>query len=117
MNEVKKIEYDAKGKSLGRVASDIAKILMGKGDVDFALNKVTNSEVILKNIESVKVDNKKMTEKKYYRHSGHLGNLKESSMKNLWGSNPQQLFINILKKMLPDNKLRRDRLNKVKFVN
>jgi len=106
---------DAEGRALGRVASDAARILMGKEDVDFAPNKVTKATVIIKNISKVKTDPKKMKSEKYYRHSGYIGNLKEQTMKEVWEKNPKEFFLTIVKRMLSSNSLTNSRLKRIKF--
>ena len=112
---MKEIKYNAEGKSLGRMSSDIARILMGKDDVDFAPNVVCDVRITVENLEKVKTDSRKMVSKKYYTHSGYIGNLKEKSMRELWDEDPQKFFISMVRRMLPNNKLTMQRLKKIKF--
>ena len=109
--------FDLKGKSLGRSASDIARILMDKENPSFAKNRVFEGKIIVKNLSLAKLDSRKMAEKKYYRHSGVIGNLRESSMGELWRKDAGKFFVRMVKNMLPDNRLRNDRIKKIKIEN
>jgi large subunit ribosomal protein L13 len=109
------IKYNAESKPLGRIASDVARTLMGKENVNYSPNLVNETIVVVQNIEKAKTDPKKSISKKYYSHSGYIGNLKERSMQELWDKDPQQFFVEMLRKMLPNNKLTTLRLKKVKF--
>lgn len=112
---MKEIKYDAENKALGRVSSEVARILMDKDNVNFAPNVVFDGAVEVFNLDKVQLREKKMIASKYYRHSGYIGNLKESTMKELWEKDYRKFFINMVKNMLPDNKLRSIRLKKIKI--
>lgn len=112
MNEYK---IDAAGKAMGRVASEAAKILMGKDQVDFAANKVAPSIVIIDNLEKLYFPATKLINKKYYRHSGYIGHLKEKTLGKRVEDDLEGLFRDCVKRMLPDNRLRDQRLRRLKI--
>lgn len=97
---------DATDKILGRLAVEIAVLLRGKHKPDFAPNKDMGDIVVVKNIENLRFDEKKMEQKKYYRHSGYLGGIKEISLKDLFKKDPEKVLKKAVFGMLPKNKLR-----------
>jgi large subunit ribosomal protein L13 len=109
------IKYNAEGKSMGRAASDVAKILMGKDKVDYAPNKVIEDTVVVEGVDKMVVTGRKLTQKKYYRHSGYIGNIKEKSLHERKEENVSLLFKEMVSGMLPANKLLKKRLAKLKF--
>ncbi|MCX6784971.1 MAG: 50S ribosomal protein L13 [Candidatus Komeilibacteria bacterium] len=102
--------FDAKNKIAGRLASQVAKLLIGKDQVSFESNKVAAVKAKVINITELKFTGKKMDQKKYYRHSGYLGNLRTSNLKTVWQKDPKKVFQQIVSGMLPKNKLRSLRL-------
>ncbi|MCD6407897.1 50S ribosomal protein L13 [bacterium] len=116
---VKKMEkewflIDAEGQILGRLASNIAKILMGKHKPTYTPNIDTGDYVIVVNAEKIKVTGKKLTDKIYYRHSGYLGGLKEETLMSLLSRKPEKVIELAVKGMLPKNKLGRKMIKKLK---
>lgn len=111
------MEYtiDAKGKSLGRIATEVATIVLGKNDPNYAPNVVTKNFVSIKNIDKATVIERKMLSKTHYTHSGYLGSLKSKSYKQMYEENPKSLFMLVVKRMIPDNRLRGERLKRIKF--
>ena len=107
---------DVEGRSLGRVASQIAVLLMGKHKPSFVPNQDLGDFVLVKNIRKVKITGKKIEQKKYYRHSGYLGHLKEISLKKVMDSNPGEVLRRAVSGMLPKNRLRKPRLKRLKFI-
>lgn len=108
------MEYiiDAQGKKLGRIASQIASLLMGKNRNDFVRNQIPNVSVKVTGVDKVSVTNKKMSEKFYKSYSGYPGGLKETSMKKKVADKGMKEALKIaVKGMLPKNKLR-DRMMK-----
>ncbi len=97
---------DATGKSLGRLASRIAIILQGKHRADFKPNTPGQDFIVVENIKKMKITGKKMEQKKYYRHSGYLGGLKETPLSKLFEKDPAQVLRKAVWGMLPKNKLR-----------
>jgi len=104
---------DAKGKILGRLATEIAVLLRGKNKVGFVLNQDMGDKVIVFNAEQVRVTGRKASQKMYYRHSGHPGSLTETSFEELQKTNPTEIIYLAVKNMLPDNRLRSGWLKKL----
>lgn len=106
---------DAKGKILGRLASEIAILLRGKHKPNFVPYKDMGDFVIVKNVDKLKFTGKKLEQKKYYRHSGYPGGLKEIPLKKLFQQRPQQVLRKAVWGMLPKNKLRKKQIKRLKF--
>jgi large subunit ribosomal protein L13 len=106
---------DATNKSLGRLASQIALLLRGKQKSEFAPHKEVGDFVLVKNVSKMKITGKKLEKKKYYRHSGYLGGLKEIPLKKLFESNPAQVLKKAVFGMLPKNKLRSRQIKRLKI--
>jgi len=115
-DELKRNWYlvDVQDKVLGRVASQIAKILMGKHKPEYTPFIDTGDFVVVVNAEKVAVTGKKMTDKYYYRHSGYLGGLKSKNLEQMLDSKPEDVIRLAVKRMLPKNKLGRQMLKKLK---
>ena len=100
---------DAKGKTLGRTASAVAKLLMGKDKATFERNKVTGEKVELINTAQAKIASAKLDTKRYKRYSGYPGGLTEEKMSNLAGRKGYaELFRLAVYGMLPANRLRNE---------
>lgn len=110
MDKVKYKEFviDAEGKSLGRVASEAARILRGKDLTDFQPNIVLPVKVKVINLSKVEIIGKKLEQKTYKRYSGYPGSLKYIPLKKFWEKDPKAAFKKILQGMLPKNKLRKE---------
>ncbi len=106
---------EVNGKILGRISSDIAKLLMGKSKSYYVRNLDCGDYVVVINASGVKVTGKKETDKKYYRHSGYPGGLRTETLKELRESKPEEIIRHAVKGMLPQNKLR-DRMLTRLFV-
>lgn len=100
-------EFDAKGRKLGRLASNIAEKLMGKDRVDFTRRKAPNVEVQVENASQLDISSKKLNNKTYTSYSGHPGGQKEETAQEVVS---QEGYSELIRKavygMLPDNKLR-----------
>ena len=107
-------EVDASGKTLGRLATKIAQVLMGKHKPIFSPHIDVGDFVIVTNIEKVVLTGKKWQDKKYYRHSGYLGGLKSRTAEEIREKFPERIMEYAVKGMLPNNKLRDRRLRKLK---
>jgi len=107
---------DARGKILGKLAVEVAVLLRGKYKTDFAPYKDIGDIVIIENVDKLKFTGRKMEQKKYYRHSGYLGGLKEISLKKLFEKNPSEVFKKAVLGMLPKNKLRSRMIKRLKFT-
>ena len=112
--EKKTHTIDAAGQSLGRLAVQVAVLLRGKNKPDFFPNKDMGEFVIVKNVDKIKFTGRKLEQKKYYRHSGYLGSLKETSLKNLFQKNPDEVLRKAVWGMLPKNKLRSIQIKRLK---
>jgi len=106
---------DVNGKILGRISSEIAKLLMGKSKPYYVRNLDCGDYIVVINASGVRVTGKKETDKKYYRHSGYPGGLKVKTFKELKDSKPEEIIRHAVKGMLPQNKLR-DRMLKRLYV-
>ncbi len=116
VNEIEKKWYvvDAENKVLGRLASEIATRLRGKHKPTFSSFIDNGDFVVVTNAEKVQLTGNKMDDKKYYRHTGWMGGIKETSAKDLLEKHPTDLIIKAVKGMLPRNKLGRAQLKKLK---
>jgi large subunit ribosomal protein L13 len=106
---------DATDKALGRLASRIALLLRGKQKPDFFPYKDMGDFVIVKNVSKMRITGRKMEQKKYYRHSGYMGGLKETPLKKLFKEKPAEVLKKAVSGMLPKNKLRPNQLKRLKF--
>lgn len=106
---------DATNKSLGRLASRIAQILMGKHKVSFVPYKDQGDEVIVQNIKAVKLTGKKLTQKKFYRHTGYVGHLKSEKLEVVFKKDPADVLRRAVVHMLPKNRLMKIRIKKLKI--
>lgn len=113
--EAKWYVIDGKDKVLGRLASRIALILMGKNKPIYTPNVDTGDFVIVINAEKLVLTGNKLNDKKYVHHTGHPGGFKEISYKVLMEKNPEKALYLAVEKMLPKNKLRKQMLKKLKI--
>ncbi|HEX77280.1 MAG TPA: 50S ribosomal protein L13 [Dehalococcoidia bacterium] len=105
---------DASGQVLGRLASQVAKLLMGKHKPIFTPNQDTGDYVVVINAAQVKVTGNKAKNKVYYRHSGYPGGLKQISLGKLLETRPTRAVELAVKGMLPHNRLGRAMFKKLK---
>ena len=105
---------DAKGKILGRLASDVARLLMGKDKVNYAPNLAGGDFVVVINASLIKVTGRKNEQKEYFSHSGYPGGEKVTSYEDMLDLKPQKVIFNAVKGMLPKNKLRDVMLKRLK---
>ncbi len=105
---------DAEGRTLGRLASEIAKILMGKHKPIYAPNLDTGDYIIVINAGKVHVTGHKMDQKMYYRHSGYPGGLKGLTLREQLNRHPTRVIRSAVRGMLPHNRLGRAMLGKLK---
>lgn len=102
-----KYTIDAKGRVPGRIATEVAVLLMGKNRADFAKNLIPKVEVEVVSASLMKLDAKKLTDKAYYHHSGYPGGLKMASMeKVVEKKGAKEVLRRAVYGMLPKNKLR-----------
>jgi large subunit ribosomal protein L13 len=105
---------DAENKVLGRLASELAKILRGKNRPDFTPHVDTGDYVIVINANKVTLTGNKWKDKVYYRHSGYPGGIKSITAENLRAKRPEDLIRFAVKGMLPKNRLGRKLFKKLK---
>lgn len=105
---------DAENKVLGRLASELAKILRGKHKPQFTPHVDTGDYVIVVNAEKVNLTGNKLRDKVYYRHSGYPGGIKSVTAENLRAKKPEDLIRFAVKGMLPKNRLGRKLFKKLK---
>jgi len=105
---------DADGQTLGRLCSQVAKILMGKNKAMFARNIDTGDYVIIINASKIRVTGKKASDKVYYRFSGYPGGLREISYEEMMTKHPTRIIEHAVKGMLPHTSLGRDMYKKLK---
>ena len=96
---------DVSGKTLGRVATQIARLLMGKHKPIFTPNQDTGDYVIVINADKVQVTGNKAKQKTYYRHSGYPGGLKSITLEKLMETHPERVIEYAVKGMLPHTRL------------
>jgi len=105
---------DAEGKTLGRLASEIAKVLRGKGKPIYSPHVDVGDYVIVVNAEKIAVTGRKLDQKIYYRHSGYPGGLRSISLREQLRRHPERVMKSAVKGMLPKNRLGRRMLRKLK---
>lgn len=104
---------DATGYTLGRLASEIAKVLRGKNKPIYTPHMDTGDYVIVVNADKVKVTGKKLDQKIYYHHSGYVGGLKETTLREKLAKKPEEVIELAVKGMLPKGPLGRDMYRKL----
>ena len=104
---------DATGMTLGRLASEIAKVLRGKNKPIFTPHIDTGDNVIVINAEKIAVTGKKMNQKIYYHHSDYVGGMKEATLKEKLAKKPESVIELAVKGMLPKGPLGRQMLKKL----
>jgi len=109
-------KIDATGKVLGRLASEIAVLLRGKHKTDFQPHQDRGDIVEVKNVGQMKITGKKIEQKKYYRHSGYPGGIKEEKLKDLIKENPAKVLHNAVFHMLPVNRLRAKMIKRLRIL-
>ena len=94
---------DAEGKTLGRLSSEIATVLQGKHRAGYVSYLNTGDYVVVINAKKIRVTGNKLEQKKYYRHSGYHGGLKETNLQELLSTYPERVIQQSVKGMLPKN--------------
>ncbi len=105
---------DAAGMTLGRMSSEVAKVLSGKTKPIYTPHVDTGDHVIIINAEQVVLTGKKLEQKYYRTYSGHVGGLKETKYKDMMKNKPELVVMHAVKGMLPKNKLGRAMLKKLR---
>lgn len=105
---------DAEGKTLGRLAVEVAKLLRGKHKPTFTPHVDTGDHVILVNAEKIHLTGKKLVQKTYFRHSGYIGGTTFTTAGKMLADKPERLLEIAVKGMLPKNRLGRQMYKKLK---
>ena len=115
--EIDRLWYvvDAEGKTLGRLATQIAATLRGKGKPEYTPHVDTGDFVVVVNAEKIAVTGKKLDDKIYYRHSGYPGGLRERPLREELARRPTEVLRKAVKGMLPRNRLARAQITKLKI--
>ena len=111
------ILVDAKGKTLGRLAAQIANILSGKNKPEYTPNADMGDFVVVVNASEVNVTGKKLDQKLYYRHSGYPGGIKSKPLRDIMENSASDAIKSAVKGMLPKSKLGRQMFTKLKVYN
>lgn len=104
---------DATGYTLGRLASEVAKVLRGKNKPIYTPSMDTGDYVIVVNADKIKVTGKKLDQKIYYRHSEYVGSLKETTLREMLNKHPERVIEFAVKGMLPKGPLGREMYTKL----
>lgn len=107
--------FDASNQILGRLATRIARLLMGKHKPIYTRHLDTGDYVIVINANKIRVTGDKLKQKSYYRHSGYPGGLKVNSLEELLQSHPKRVIEHAVKGMLPHNRLGAKMIKKLKI--
>ena len=104
---------DAEGMTLGRLASEVAKVLRGKNKPIFTPHIDAGDYVIVVNAEKIKVTGKKLDQKIYYNHSDYVGGMRETTLKEMMAKKPEKVVELAVKGMLPKGPLGRSMISKL----
>ena len=108
-------EIDAKNAVVGRLATIISKIIRGKNKTTYTPHMDDGDFVVVKNIEQIKFTGKKFQNKKYFKHTGHPGGIKETTPEKLYSKKPGEVLKLAVKRMLPGGVLGKKQLTKLKI--
>lgn len=117
-SEVKRTWHliDAKGEVLGRLSTKVAALLMGKGKVEYSTHMDMGDNVVILNGEKITVSGKKASQKLYRGHSGYPGGYKEVTYERMSQKAPGRIIEHAVSGMLPDNRLKKFRMARLKVV-
>ena len=104
---------DAEGCTLGRLASEVAKVLRGKNKPEYTPHIDTGDYVVVINAEKIKVTGKKLDQKIYYHHSDYVGGMKETTLREMMAKKPEKVIELAVKGMLPKGPLGRSMIKKL----
>lgn len=104
---------NAKDKAAGRIATKVARFLIGKNKVNFEPHRDMGDFVTIENASEIKTNERKMENTTYQHHTGHPGGIKEKSAKELFEESPSSYLRKVIKGMLPKNKLRSKQLKRL----
>ena len=112
--EKKWLLLDASEKTLGRLSTKVAFILMGKDKAQYTPNSDLGDYVVIINAEKIKITGNKDTQKNYYRHTGYPGGLKSTTFLDTIEKKPEEIIFKAVQGMLPKNKLSKTMISKLK---
>lgn len=115
LNKENWIEINAKGRTLGRLATEISVYLLGKNKPTYSPDKLSSNFVIITNASEIHVTGSKLDNKEIYSHSGFIGGLKRETLGNALKSNPSKVLRKSVKGMLPKNKLSEKLIHRLKI--
>jgi large subunit ribosomal protein L13 len=107
---------DADGKTLGRLATELARRLRGKHKPEYTPHVDTGDYIVVINADKVRVTGRKLKDKIYYQHTGHIGHMKAEPLEKLLDRAPERVITMAVKGMLPRNALGRKMIKKLKVV-
>ena len=110
-------KIDAAGVSVGRLATQIAKLLQGKHRVDFVPHIDQGDIIEVRNAAKVKITGKKEENKFFYAYSGYPGGMRKTQLKTIMATDPAKALISAVYSMLPKNRQRKDRMKRLKIKN
>jgi large subunit ribosomal protein L13 len=105
---------DADGQNLGRLSARLATAIMGKRKVRYSAHLDCGDNVVVINAAKIAVTGNKLTDKKYYHHSGYPGGIKETSLEQLLEKHPERAIEHAVAGMVPKNRLHDDRMRRLK---
>jgi len=108
-------EVDASGAIVGRLATVLSKIIRGKNKTTYTPHMDHGDFVVVKNVDQIKFTGKKFQNKKYYRHTGYPGGIKETTPERLHSTKPSEVLKLAVKRMLPSGALAKKQLSKLKI--
>ena len=108
-------EIDASGAVVGRLATIVSKIIRGKNKTTFTPHMDHGDFVVVKNVDQIKFTGNKFQNKKYFRHTGHPGGIKETTPEKMHSSKPEEVLKLAVKRMLPGGALAKKQLSKLKI--
>ena len=108
-------EIDASGAVVGRLATIVSKIIRGKNKTTFTPHMDHGDFVVVKNVDQIKFTGNKFQNKKYFRHTGHPGGIKETTPEKMHSSKPEEVLKLAVKRMLPGGPLAKKQLSKLKI--
>lgn len=112
--EKKWLLLDASDKTLGRLSTKVAFILMGKDKAQYTPNSDLGDYVVIINAEKIKITGNKDTQKNYYKHTGYPGGLKSTTFLDMIEKKPEEIIFKAVQGMLPKNKLSKTMISKLK---
>jgi large subunit ribosomal protein L13 len=109
------VVVDASGKTLGRLATQVADVLRGKRKPEYTPHVDVGDFVVVVNAEKVRVTGNKLAAKRYYRHTGYPGGLKSRTLEEMLRRRPEEVVRRAVRGMMPRNRLARKQLTKLKI--